>query len=103
MRGFNHILRLWTAAMARVQDQIGASMVEYSIMLAGIAITVVAGLALLGIGIGGAYSVDGILDRGGLAFQCKDGGWASILHPGTDPEEYFKNQGDCMQYVQTGK
>lgn len=100
MRGFRHIGRIWTAAKARVQDQIGASMVEYSIMLAGIAITVVAGLALLGIGVGGAYSVDGIFDRGALAFECKDGDWEEAKRAdGTG----FVNQGDCMQYVQTGK
>lgn len=100
MRGINHIQRLWTAAKARVQDQVGASMVEYSIMLAGIALTVVAGLSLLGIGVGGAYSVDGVFDRGSLAFNCKDGGWEyETRADGSD----FKNQGDCMQYVNTGK
>jgi Flp pilus assembly pilin Flp len=100
MRGFNHIRRIWTAAKARIQDQVGASMLEYSIMLAGIAITVVAGLALLGIGVGGAYSVDGIFDRGALAFNCKDNGWMTEFRADGSG---FNNQGDCMQYVNTGK
>lgn len=30
--------------------------------------------------------------------QCKSGGWASFTHPRT-----FRNQGDCIQYVNTGK
>ena len=101
MRGLKHIQRLRTGATAWAHDQAGASMAEYAIMLAGIALTVVAGLSLLGLGVGGAYSVDGIFNRGALAFNCKDGGWMAWDHPGTG--EPFKNQGDCMQYVQTGK
>ncbi|MBI3781504.1 MAG: hypothetical protein HY278_10710 [candidate division NC10 bacterium] len=30
--------------------------------------------------------------------QCKKGGWAKITTPRT-----FKNQGDCIQFVNTGK
>lgn len=30
--------------------------------------------------------------------QCKNGGWATLTFPRS-----FKNQGDCMQYVNTGK
>jgi hypothetical protein len=32
------------------------------------------------------------------ANQCKNNGWASFNFPRT-----FKNQGDCIQYVNTGK
>jgi hypothetical protein len=32
--------------------------------------------------------------------QCKDGGWASIFR---ESGGVFKNQGDCIQYVNTGK
>jgi hypothetical protein len=32
------------------------------------------------------------------ADQCKNGGWANFNYPRT-----FKNQGDCIQYVNTGK
>ena len=32
------------------------------------------------------------------ANQCKGNGWATFNHPRS-----FSNQGDCMQYVQTGK
>jgi hypothetical protein len=32
--------------------------------------------------------------------DCKNGGWASLAKPGNVP---FKNQGDCIQYVNTGK
>lgn len=30
--------------------------------------------------------------------QCKNGGWATFTNPRT-----FVNQGDCMQFVNTGK
>ena len=32
--------------------------------------------------------------------DCKNGGWASLTRPDGSP---FKNQGDCIQYVNTGK
>jgi len=32
------------------------------------------------------------------ADQCKNGGWATYTSPRT-----FKNQGDCIQFVETGK
>lgn len=32
--------------------------------------------------------------------QCKDGGWANVKRADGSP---FKNQGDCIQYVNTGK
>lgn len=101
MRALHHIERLWTAAKASIQSEAGATMTEYAVMIAGIALTVVAGLGFLGIGVGGAYSVDGILSRGALAFECKDGGWAGYKNPNTG--DYFINQGQCMQYVNTGK
>jgi hypothetical protein len=33
--------------------------------------------------------------------QCKDGGWATF-NPNR-PAGQFKNQGDCIQYANTGK
>lgn len=30
--------------------------------------------------------------------ECKNGGWVSFTHPRT-----FSNQGDCIQYINTGK
>jgi probable HAF family extracellular repeat protein len=32
--------------------------------------------------------------------QCKDDGWKQLAHPDGTP---FKNQGDCIQFVNTGK
>ena len=32
--------------------------------------------------------------------QCKDGGWATLARANGSS---FKNQGDCIQYVNTGK
>jgi len=32
--------------------------------------------------------------------QCKDGGWANVKRADGSG---FKNQGDCIQYVNTGK
>jgi hypothetical protein len=34
------------------------------------------------------------------ANECKNGGWQSLARAGGSP---FKNQGDCIQYVNTGK
>jgi hypothetical protein len=34
------------------------------------------------------------------ANQCKDGAWQALVRPDGTP---FKNQGDCVQYVNTGK
>lgn len=32
--------------------------------------------------------------------QCKKNGWTALIHPNGTP---FKNQGDCIRYVNTGK
>ena len=32
--------------------------------------------------------------------QCKNGGWQTLTHPDGTP---FKNQGDCIQFANTGK
>jgi hypothetical protein len=37
-------------------------------------------------------------DAPASADQCKNGGWATFTFP-----RRFKNQGDCIQYVNTGK
>jgi hypothetical protein len=34
------------------------------------------------------------------ADQCKDGGWMTSVRPDGTP---FKSQGDCLQYILTGK
>ena len=101
MRGRQHNRNRWAALKARLDEEVGATMTEYAMMLAGVALTVVAGAAFLGIGVGGAYSVDGIIDRGALAFSCKEGDWQTTISPVTN--EFFINQGQCIQYVQTGK
>ena len=101
MRGHHHNRTRWAAFKARLNNEVGATMSEYAVMLAGIALTVVAGAAFLGIGVGGAFSVDGIFNRGALAFECKDDGWQTIINPTTG--DYFTNQGACIQYVKTGK
>lgn len=101
MRGRQHNRHRWEEFKARLTEQAGVTMTEYTVMLAGVALTVVAGAAFLGIGVGGAFSVDGIFNRGALVFECKDGDWATTISPVTG--EYFINQGQCMQYVQTGK
>lgn len=93
--------RWWTELKTRLANEAGATMTEYSIMLTGLALTVIAGLAFLGIGVGGSFSIDGIFNRGGLAFECKDDGWQDLINPTTG--EPFVNQGQCIQYVKTGK
>jgi Flp pilus assembly pilin Flp len=110
MRGFNHIEGIWTAMKARVQDQIGASMVEYTILLAAFAVTVIAGLAFLGGTVGGSFT-DVVInqpladaDYGINPHACKKGGWQN--NPDiqrTDGGGSFTNQGDCMQYYMAGK
>jgi hypothetical protein len=45
---------------------------------------------------GTVYTYDGPT----TAAQCKNGGWQTRLRPNGTP---FKNQGDCIQYVNTGK
>lgn len=53
------------------------------------------------------FDMDGIIDGSGCDTsigppinkdQCKDGGWALF-----NVARKFKNQGDCIQYVNTGK
>jgi hypothetical protein len=50
-----------------------------------------------------ALELDNV-ERVGLAVaekdQCKKGGWANVTR---DDGSTFKNQGDCIQYVNTGK
>jgi len=48
----------------------------------------------------GGFDVDGTAGVGPPASrdECKDGGWAKFDFPRT-----FKNQGDCIQYYNTGK
>ena len=101
MRGRQHNRNRWAVLKARLNNEVGATISEYALMLAGVAFTVVAGAAFLGIGVGGAYSVDGIINRSALAFSCKEGDWQTTINPLT--EEFFINQGQCIQYVQTGK
>jgi len=69
----------------------------------------------LGNYINGGYDYDGLLDEvriydGALSAaqiavlvardRCKNGGWQSLSRNNSTP---FKNQGDCIQYVNTGK
>jgi Flp pilus assembly pilin Flp len=109
MRGFNHIKRIWMAAKARIEDQIGASMVEYTVILGAFAITVIAGLAFLGGTVGGSFT-DVVInqplaeaDYGINPHACKKGGWLDNSDIQRDDGVPFTNQGDCMQYYMAGK
>ncbi len=51
------MLRLWTAYQSRfIQDEEGASMVEYALLVALIAVVVIAGALFLGNEISGKFS-----------------------------------------------
>ena len=106
MWGSQHLKRLWTALRARIQDELGASMVEYTVIAAAFAIAVIGGLAFLGGAVGGSFA-DVVInaplsqaDYGINPHACKLGGWTSMSNPGTG--QPFTNQGDCIQYAVTG-
>ena len=97
MWGSQHIQRLWTALKARIQDELGAAMVEYTVIAAALAIAVIGGLSFLG----GAVADSPLqADYGINPHVCKQGGWTGMTHPGTG--QPFNNQGDCIQYTNTG-
>lgn len=105
MRGLKHSGQHWAAAKARIQDQVGATMTEYAVMLAGIALTVLAGLAFLGGSVGGSFTdvvINSPLDMATYSLfdkqDCKNGGWASIEDP-DNPPNFFQNQGQCVSYA----
>lgn len=106
MWGSQHIERLWTALRARIQDELGAAMVEYTIIAAALAIALVGGLAFLGGAVGGSFT-DVVInaplaqaDYGINPHACKLGGWEDQYRA---DDSGFNNQGDCMQYANTGK
>lgn len=106
MWGSQHIQRLWTALKARIQDELGAAMVEYTVIAAALAIAVIGGLSFLGGAVGGSFT-DVVInaplsqaDYGINPHACKLGGWTSMSNPGTG--QPFNNQGDCIQYAITG-
>lgn len=101
-----HLERLLTALRARTQDELGAAMVEYTVIDAALAIAVIGGLSFLGGAVGGSFT-DVVInaplsqaDYGVNPHACKLSGWAGMTHPGTG--QTFTNQGDCMQYANTG-
>ncbi len=107
MWGSQHTQRLWRALKARIQDELGAAMVEYTVIAAALAIAVIGGLSFLGGAVGGSFT-DVVInaplsqaDYGINPHACKQGGWTGMTHPGTG--QPFNNQGDCMQYANTGK
>jgi Flp pilus assembly pilin Flp len=82
-------------------------MTEYAVMLAGMALTVLAGLTFLGGAVGGSWA-DLVIsaplsnaDYGINPHACKKGGWEGMTK--ADGTTSFANQGDCMQYANTGK
>jgi len=106
MWGSQHIERLWTALRARIQDELGAAMVEYIVIVAALAIAVIGGLSFLGGAVGGSFT-DVVInaplaqaDYGVNPHACKLGGWEYQYRADTSG---FNNQGDCMQYANTGK
>ncbi len=106
MWGSQHIQRLWTALKARIQDELGAAMVEYTVIAAALAIAVIGGLSFLGGAVGGSFT-DVVInaplaqaDYGINPHECKMGGWEGLYRADTSG---FNNQGDCMQYANTGK
>ncbi len=101
-----HLERLWSALRARIQDELGTAMVEYTVIAAAFAIAVIGGLAFLGGAVGGSFT-DVVInaplsqaDYGINPHACKLSGWTGMTHPGTG--QPFINQGDCMQYANTG-
>lgn len=103
MRG--RISNTWIAIKA---SERGTAMVEYAGMLAGIAIVTIASLVFLGGATGGSLTwteavVTSPLEEADYAIEpheCKKGGWQGLYREdGTG----FTNQGDCMQYANTGK
>jgi len=56
MWGSQHIERLWTALKARIEDELGAAMVEYTVIVAALAIAVIGGLSFLGGAVGGSFT-----------------------------------------------
>ncbi len=103
MRGLKHIQRRWTAARARVHDQVGAAMSEYAIAVACIAMMVITGLAFLGGSLGGSFTdvvINSPLDMATYTFfdhhECFEGGWTEL---GTNEGVPFENQGQCVSYA----
>ncbi len=106
MWGSQHLKRLWTALRARIQDELGAAMIEYTVIAAAFAIAVIGGLSFLGGAVGGSFT-DVVInaplaqaDYGINPNACKLSGWTGMTHPGTG--QPFNNQGDCIQYANTG-
>jgi Flp pilus assembly pilin Flp len=62
-----HLERLWTALSARTQDELGAAMVEYTVIAAAFAIAVIGGLSFLGGAVGGSFT-DVVIN----ALGCRD-------------------------------
>ncbi len=106
MRGWHNIKRLWTVIKTWSKPEGGAAAVEYTVILAAFAIAVVASLSYLGGTLGGSFANVVIntplaeADYGINPHECKKGGWQDLSR---DDGSGFKNQGDCMQYANTGK
>jgi Flp pilus assembly pilin Flp len=77
----------------------GAAATEYTVMIMGMVIVVIASLVFLGGSVGGSFS-DVVINSPIVEAGCKLGGWTEMTHPDGTP---FKNQGDCQSYQQTGK
>lgn len=103
--------RIYRAWIAIKESQSGTAMVEYAGMLAGIAIMTIAGLIFLGGATGGSLGdltwteavVTSPLNEADYAIEphaCKLGGWTTMVREDETP---FTNQGDCIQYANTGK
>ena len=105
MRGRTQRERSWTALKARIQDQLGASMTEYAVLLAGMALAVLGGLTFLGGAVGGSWAdlvINAPLanaDYGINPHECKKNGFTTMTRLDGSA---FNNQGDCMQYANTG-
>jgi len=77
MRGLEYVERLWRAATARLRNERGVSMVEYTFIVSLIAVALIGILSFLG------SSINDQLGRGGLSIEygdyvageCPDGNW----------------------------
>ncbi len=102
MWGSRHLERLWTALRARIQDELGAVMVEYALIVGLIGIIAIPGLAFFGPAlqdsfINSAQAFDPedeweIFDKD----DCTNGGWQGLTEENGTP---FPNQGQCISYA----
>ena len=77
MKGRRYVQRRWRATTARLRNERGVSITEYSFIMAAIALALVSLISFFGPWVGNQLGVGGLSIRYGdyVAGECPDGNW----------------------------